>query len=117
MKLREKAILYANCPLAICPAEDMGLESHGCLVDEDVAIRLNFPIRNLQYVHLNLFSDDRKRKTRTTGTVRVTIQSISQGRAANSFALKARVVRNLFNITGAEALSDPILSKNWQMIL
>ena len=62
--MKETTILYANRPWAISPAEDIGLERHGCLVDESVAIQLNLPVRNIQYVRLSLAPNDKKKVAR-----------------------------------------------------
>ena len=108
--MKERVILYANRPWAISPAEDIGLERYGCLVDESIAIQLNLPVRNLQYVPLSLVPNDKK-KARVTGTVRITVQNVVQGRPGNSLALNARIIRGLFDMTGFEATCDKLFSK------
>ena len=82
--MKEKAILFGNRPLSISPTISFDLCHLGNLLDEDIAIKLGFPIRNFQYDRLSLASNDKKR-TCCVGTVRVTVQTIVQGRPQGFF--------------------------------
>ena len=109
--MKEHIALHRNRPFAICSASDMNLEHHGTLLDEVMALKMGFPIRQLQYVRLSLKTGSNNRCTRTTGVTRCTIQTISHGRPDRSVSFVARVVRDLHHLTGAEALADANLMK------
>lgn len=107
MKLSESVVLYKNRPFAICSASANGMEQFGTMVDESLAIKLQLPIRQLQYVRVSFPSDtSNKKHTRVTGLVRCTLQTISKGRPDRSVAFLARVVRDLHQLTQCEALAD-----------
>lgn len=98
--------MFGNRPLAAVPAMDLNLEHLGNMLDEDIAIKLGFVIRDLQYVRISLSDTNLNKKTRVTGRIRSTVQSISKGRAGISVSLSARVVRDLHSLTGADLIAD-----------
>ena len=104
--MKETAIVFGNRPLAAVPASDLNLEHLGNMLDEDIAIRLGFVVRDLQYVKISLSNANLNKKSRITGRIRSTVQSISKGHAGTSLSLSARVVRDLHNLTGAELIAD-----------
>jgi hypothetical protein len=111
LEMKEHIALHRNRPFAICSASDLNLEHHGTILDEDIALKMRFPIRQLQYVRLSLKTDSSNECTRTVGVTRCTIQTISHGRPDRSVSFVARVVRDLHQLTGAEALADANLMK------
>ena len=104
--MKEHAFLYAKRPFALCSATEAKLELSGtlslCLLDELVAIKLGFPIHQLQYSRLSLNG----KAVRVCGVTRVTIQAIKNGRSGKSIAFSAKIVRDLTLHAGAEALAD-----------
>ena len=106
MKHNEAHVLFGNRPLAAIPAIDLDMEHHGNMIDECLAIKLGFVIRDLQYVWISLSTNNIRKKTRIRGRTRATLQMIQQGRPSHSVAFSAKVVRDLFSLTGSEALAD-----------
>ena len=104
-------MVYSKRPFAVSAAADYGLEHCGNLVDEELCLRLKFPVHNLQYSHISLSSEERKKRTRTVGTIGVTSQIIMRGRCEMNIAFRARIVRDLQISLGAEALGDATFLK------
>lgn len=107
MVKREIALLFAKRPFAVIPREHFSESGpkemdNSSLLDESLCLKLGFPVKNIQYKHYSIFGA----RTRLVGTVKATIQKIENGRAAQSLPFHAKVIRDLTNITGAEAISD-----------
>ena len=102
MKLKEILLLYAKRPFAISPAADAKINHRESLFDEELALKLDFPIKQLQYTRLSLY----EKIVRVCGTVRVTVQTIKNGRSAQSVPFVTKVVRDLCKVTGAEAIGS-----------
>ena len=109
--MKEVHLVYSKRPFAVSAAADYGLEHCGNLVDEELCLRLKFPVKNLQYSHLSLSSDEGKKRTRAVGTIGVTSQVIMNGCCRISIAFRARIVRDLQHLVGAEALGDETFLK------
>ena len=84
MKLKETAICFACRPLAASPAMDFNADLKGNYIDEDIAIRLGFKIRNLHYAHLSLLPRDPSKRTRSTGSIKASIQAIKEGKPGHT---------------------------------
>jgi len=103
--MKERIICFGGRPLAAVPATDLNMVRHGDMIDESIALKLGFVIRDLQYVWINLAA---KKRTRVTGRIKATVQSIEHGRPKDSISLSARVVRDLFSLTGSEVIAGEI---------
>ena len=100
---KEKIILFRNRPLAAVSAKDLNMERHGTIIDELLAHKLGFVIRDLQYTWITLATN---KKTRVCGRIRSTVQLLSKSLPGESLSLNARVVRDLTSITGSELIAD-----------
>ena len=110
---KEFPVLYSRRPFCLASAVDFNLDHlKTSLVDENLALDLNLPIHNLQYQRFSL-SEDKTVWSRLTGTLKLTAQVLENGKAGQSFQLKAKVIRNLFKITGAEAVCDALLEEKF----
>ena len=52
--MKESHFLFSKRPFAIISAAEVKLERHKTLLDELTAMKLGFPIRQLQYTRLTL---------------------------------------------------------------
>ena len=58
MKHKEIPILYAKRPLALSPVSEIKVKVKENLLDEDIALKLGFPIHQIQYKHFSLLVDE-----------------------------------------------------------
>ena len=100
---KERIILFRNRPLAAVSATDLNMERHGSIIDEVLALKLGFLIRDIQYNWISLATN---KKTRVTGRIKSSVQALSKCLPGNTFSLNARVVRDLFSLTGFELITD-----------
>ena len=93
-------------PFCLTSAADLNLDFlKSTLIDENLALDLNLPIRNLQYQRFSL-SEDKSLWSRLTGTLKVTAQVLERGKIGKSFQLTAKIIRNLTGILGVESICD-----------
>ena len=108
---KEVPILYSNRPFCLTSAADFNLDFlKSSLIDENLALDLDLPIKNLQYQRFSL-SEDKTVWSKLTGTLKLTAQVLEKGRPGKSFQFSAKVIRNLTKITGAEAVCDVLLEE------
>jgi len=109
--VKEYPILFARRPFCLSSAADFGLDFlKSALIDEDLALKLNLPIKNLQYQKFSL-SEDKTVWSRLVGTIKVSSQIIEKGRAGKTFQLSGKIIRGLSEIIGCEAICDTILEE------
>ena len=110
--MKEIPLLYGKRPFAVCSTSDAKVDCQDNLLDEEIALKLGFPIQQLQYSRLKLNGNI----VRICVIVRVTVQKIKNGKSDQSVPFLAKVVRDLCSVTGTDAVGSAELFQKISLI-
>ena len=72
------------------------------LVDLDLINKMGIPLRNIKVTRMSILGHD----VRAVGRIKQTIQCVHKGRVQGTIHLEAKVVRDLYNILGADCIAS-----------
>ena len=102
---KEIALCYKKMPFGVMAFDQLEIEDKGTMIDEALCHNLCLPIRNFEYRQFTLAHGV---VTRVVGHLKILIW---RGKLGETVPFNAKVVRNLSNILGVDAVSGKHLSE------
>lgn len=107
MPFHERPLLFRKRPFGLALYDEFQISDRGTFIDERICLDLQIPIKNICYKKITIFPGQ---TTRIVGSVKITCQQVFGGKSGQSIQFSGKVIRNLAEMFGVEAVAGQKLS-------